>query len=83
MAVLLLADLGHRRAERVRFIEYRIEDAAATLQSTALLRDAALRFREHVAKHDARACLSGQLDAVGTVRQRVPLIAHFDGRVSR
>ena len=70
-------------AQRLGFVENGIENAAAPLQAAPLFGDAALRFLEHVAKHDAGVALRGQADAVGTVRQRVSLVAQFDRREPR
>ena len=79
-AAILLAELI---AERPGFTENRIENAASSLQAPTLFGDPTLWFREHIPKHDAGIPLRRQPDAIGGVRERVSLVAHFDRRVAR
>ena len=78
-----LVRLAKLAIQRGGFVDYGVENTAAPLQAASLFVDAALGFFKQFAEHHARVCLSRQSDAVGVVRQRMPLIAQLDGRESR
>src|SRR5205085_1521841 len=77
---VILAEL---RVQGAGFGKHGVENAAATMQSTALAGDSPLRLLEKLSKDDARIALGRQRDAIGAVSKRMPLVAEFERREPR
>src|SRR5262249_26999009 len=74
-AAVLLAETG---SEGLGLAQHGVEDATAPLQGPPLPCRAALRLLEQLAEDDARVPLCRQLNAVGTVRQPMALVAQLE-----